>query len=200
LLHFRAMPSLVMSLVVLISCAGCVIPFVIPPVRGEVGATTPVLREDPASLQVAVGTHLASGTLRADQPFDVGAGYLLAHNGDASSQGVYIDGARFVERSRRVRTSLGGRGELLWTPMGKALGARLRIDHELFGTGAQDFHGSDRCSVSTGTHIGTAAMGVFAEAGPQWLPGGGGVAWTAAAGVTLRLPTTIGVVVGIPGC
>jgi hypothetical protein len=176
-----------------------VIPFVIPPLRGEVGASTQVLREQPASLQAAVGTHLASGTLREDQPFDVGAGYLLAYNADASSQGVYVDGAMFVERSRRVRTSLGGRGELLWTPMGKALGAKLRVDHELFGSGSQDFHGSDRCGVSTGTHIGTAGVGVFAEAGPQWLPGGE-LSWTAAAGVTLRLPTTVGVVIGIPGC
>jgi hypothetical protein len=199
------MPSLAMSLPALvlalapIPCAGCVIPFVIPPIRGEVGAATQILREEPATLQVAAGAHLASGTLRADQPFDVGAGYLLAHNADASSQGVYVDGARFVERSHRVRTSLGGRGELLWTPMGKALGAKLRVDHEWFGSGAQDFHSSDRCGVATGTHIGTAGVGVFAEAGPQWLPGGE-LSWTAAAGVTLRLPTSVGVYVGIPGC
>jgi hypothetical protein len=187
------------SLAVMIPCTGCVIPFVIPPVRAEVGAATQVRREEPASLQVAVGTHLASGTLRKDQPFDVGAGYLFAHNADASSHGIYADGALFVERSRRTRTAVGGRGELLWTPMGKALGAKLRVDHELFGTGSRDFHGDGRCGVTSGTHIGTVAVGVFAEAGPQWLPAGE-LAWTAAAGVTLRLPTSVGVFVGIPGC
>jgi len=193
------MPSRAMILLALLPGAGCVIPFVVPPIRGEVGAATQVLREEPASLQAAVGTHLASGTWRDDQPFDVGAGYRLAHNDDATSHGVYVDGAVFVERSRRTRTSLGGRGELLWTPMGKALGAKLRVDHELFGTGSRDFRSDDRCGVTTGTHIGTVGVGVFAEVGPQWLPDRE-LAWTAAAGVTLRLPTSVGVFVGVPGC
>src|SRR5688572_22521879 len=101
------MPPLVFGLAaVLIAGAGCVIPFILPPVRSEVGAATQIGPDAPASLQVAVGTHLASGTRRDDQPFDVGAGYLLAHGADASSHGIYLDGAKFIERTRRTRTAV----------------------------------------------------------------------------------------------
>jgi hypothetical protein len=197
------MPSLAMSLAALLLCAGCIIPFAVPPIRAELGAAAPIARENPTSLQVAVGSHLASGTRRDDQPFDLGAGYLrsqgIGEGADDSGHGLYLDGALFISRSRRVRTSVGGRGELLWMPMGTSVGARLRIDHELFGTGARDFRGDNRCGVTSGTHIGTAAFGIFAEAGPQRLPGGD-LAWLAAAGVTVRLPASVGVFIGIPGC
>ena len=184
---------------VIVTGAGCVIPFVIPPLRGEVGAASQLAGKEPTSLQIAAGAHLASGTQRDDQRFDIGAGYIRAQSADTTAQGIYVDGALFVSRSRRVRTAAGARGELLWMPMGTALAAKLRLDHELFGTGQSDFQSHDRCGVASGKHIGTAALGLFAEAGPTWLPGGD-TAWTASAGITLRLPTAVGVWVGIPGC
>jgi hypothetical protein len=49
------------------------------------------------------------------------------------------------------------------------------------------------------SHVGTAGVGVFAHVGPAWLPGGE-TSWTATAGIAVRLPSTFGVWIGIPGC
>jgi hypothetical protein len=184
---------------VLLTGTGCVIPFATPPVRAEVGAAAPIVRETAPRLQAAIGPHLASGTLRRDQPFDVGAGYLLGHDAGGTSHGIYVDAAKFIDRTRGARTALGGRASALRTPMGTSMGARLRIDHELYGPDHSDFSGGNLCGSTSGTRIGTLAAGMFAEVGPQRLPGGE-LAWLAAAGITIRLPASIGVYIGIPGC
>lgn len=195
-------------------------PFAAPPIRAEVGAAAPVAADAPTAVQLAVGTHLASGSRRDDQSFDVGAGYLVARTSPEDvAHGFYVDGARLVDRTAHRRTWLGARLEALWAPAGGALsrmmggtaeaapgagrsaamGARLRIDHEFFGTGTTDIDGSDRCGVMAGAASGTVAIGVYAEAGPQWIPGGA-VAWAASAGLTVRLPTIAGVYFGLPWC
>lgn len=186
---------------------GCVIPYAIPPLRGEVGGVTTFGEHNPA-MHVAGGAHLASGTLSREQKFDLGAGGFADWGEDGRSQkGAYVDGAVFVDHGATTRTSVGVRGELRWadgrdtgvmstTP---GAGAKLRIDHEVFGTDTKDYSGSDTCSAIAGTYRGTAAVGVYAEAGRVWLPDNGS-AWTATAGFTLRLPASMGIVVGVPGC
>lgn len=194
------MRSFVLGLaVVLATGTGCVIPFAIPPLRGEVGAATKVAGEGPRSLQAAGGVHLASGTVRHDQRFDLGAGYIYAHNAETSAQGFYVDGALFVARRGHARTAIGARGEVLWLPMGHALAAKLRVDHELFGGSEGDSDSSGRCGFAVGHHVGTSAIGLYTEAGPTRLPGGE-LAWTASAGLTVRLPAVFGAWIGIPGC
>jgi hypothetical protein len=143
--------------------------------------------------------------LRRDQPFDVGAGWTYEQTAAGTSNGVYLDGALFVERTRRTRTSLGGRGELRWLNVdrmaaGNAVAAKLRIDTEIYGGGTSKFSGDDHCGTMAGTWSGTTAVGLFAEAGRVWSSEADGDAWVATAGVSMRIPSAIGVYVGIPYC
>jgi hypothetical protein len=188
---------------------GCIIPFATPPVKGEIGGGTRVGREDERNakaLHAAAGTHLASGTTSEAQPFDVGAGWTMEKTADTISHGIYLDAAVFIDRTRRTRTSIGARGEVRWLDEGKAAAAKLRIDTELFGSGSRDFESDGHCGSTMGTHYGTTAIGLFVEAGHVWAPAGdpmsttGGNAWVATAGLTVRLPSAVGVWVGVPGC
>lgn len=188
--------------------SGCIIPFATPPLKGEVGGGTRVGREDErnsSAFHAAVGTHLASGTRSAQQRFDVGAGWTMEKTADSISNGLYVDAALFVDRGTFSRTSLGARGEMRWVGDGHAAAAKLRIDTELFQGLVEDFKGNDKCGTSSGTYVGTSAIGLFVEAGRVWAPtdpmtNAGGNAWVATAGLTLRLPSSVGVWVGIPGC
>ncbi|MBA3391401.1 MAG: hypothetical protein H0T89_02100 [Deltaproteobacteria bacterium] len=182
---------------------GCIIPFAIPPTRSEIGSSTRIGRaSEPgsSSLHAAVGTHLASGTQRRDQAFDVGAGWTFEKTTEQTSNGVYLDGAVFIDRTARTRTSLGGRGELRSMTDGKAAAAKLRLDTEVYGGGTSKFSSNDRCGTSSGTYFGTTAVGMFAEAGHVWSTGPEGNAWVATAGVSMRIPSSVGVWIGIPGC
>ena len=80
-----------------------------------------------------------------------------------------------------------------------ATATKLRIDHELFGSLDRPYSASSTCSFSSGHIRGTAAVGVYAEAGGVWLPADGR-ALTGTVGVTVRLPASVGLVFGIPGC
>ncbi|MBA3453096.1 MAG: hypothetical protein H0T42_08385 [Deltaproteobacteria bacterium] len=180
---------------------GCVIPFVTPPLRAEVGATTQAGGQDsaPPSIHVAAGAHLASALRRRDQPFDLGIGWVFEGNNQSSGNGGYVEAAYFVDRGVRTRTAAGVRSEILWTSMGRVVANKLRIDHELFTTGRGEFKTKERCGGATGLYSGATAIGVFVEAGHAWRPGDG-FAFVATAGVSLRLPGTVGVMVGIPFC
>jgi hypothetical protein len=84
---------------------------------------------------------------------------------------------------------------------GHGAAAKLRIDTELFKSGVSDFDSDDKCGNSSGRHYGTTAIGVFVEAGRTWAPEmSGGNAWVATAGLTIRLPSAVGVWIGIPWC
>lgn len=184
--------------------AGCIIPFAVPPMRAEVGAASRT-GDAPSReiLQVAVGSHLAGGLKRDDQTFDVGAGWLFQHDfrepDSASVHGLYVEAERFIVRTRRTRTGLGLRGELQWMPDGVAPGAKVRIDHELFGLVDKPFSSNDKCGTASGVDYGTGGVGLFTEAGATRLPDGT-TAWTATAGVALRIPAAVGVWIGIPYC
>ncbi|HEY5938073.1 MAG TPA: hypothetical protein VIU61_25660 [Kofleriaceae bacterium] len=181
-----------------VASAGCIIPWATPPIRGEVGATTRVAREARgADIQAAIGTHLASASTNERIPVDVGVGYLY-DGSDGGSHGGYLDGALFVDRFWHGRTALGMRGEVRSTPMGIGYAGKLRLDFELAGAVDQPFEADGNCGSSSGHHYGTSGVGVFVETGRAWLPGDD--AWIATAGLTVRLPGTAGVWVGIPGC
>jgi hypothetical protein len=177
---------------------GC-FPYAIPPLKGEVGVTTQTNRT-PAG-RVAGGTHLASGTLRRDQPFDVGVGgYYEWTELGSRSKGGYGDVALFIDRGARTRTSLGLRGELRYDEMNRAgAGAKLRIDHEIFGATTASYSGSERCSAIIGSAYGTGAVGFYVEAGSAF-HADNDRAFVATAGITVRTPMTAGLLVGIPGC
>lgn len=179
-------------------------PFATPPVRGELGQSSRLGQADARgggdALHGAVGAHLASATTRRDQPFDLGAGWLFERTADEVSHGAYVDGAVFLERAGRSRTSAGARGELRALVDGSAVAAKLRLDTELYGGGHDDFTSEDRCASWAGTYHGTAAVGLYVEAGREWSTGMAGNAWVASAGVTLRLPSTVGIAIGIPYC
>jgi hypothetical protein len=195
--------------ILVVGISGCVIPFAIPPMKGEIGGATRVGRggegdRSASALHAAVGTHLASGTTSTRQRFDVGAGYLYEGTRETATHGAYLDAAVFIDRTRSTRTSVGVRGEARWLDEGHAAAAKLRIDTELYAGGQSDFSGSDKCGSIGGSWIGTTAIGVFVEGGRVWAPDraamSGGDAWVATAGVSLRLPTALGVWIGIPGC
>jgi hypothetical protein len=192
-------PTVVRFIAVLVVAGGCVVPYAIPPLRGELGAATATGR-DPA-VRYAGGAHLASATLRRDQPIDLGVGGFV-ETGKYESRdlrGVYADASVFVDRGRRTRTALGVRGELAWDAMGSGAGAKLRVDHEIFGATTAGYSGSDTCAVIAGTARGTGAFGVYVETGHAWLAGDR-TAWTTTAGITIRAPATVGILAGIPGC
>lgn len=176
-------------------CGGCIIPYATPPLRGELGASSG------KAFHVAAGTHLASGTMTKDQPFDVGLGWSMDVGDDGiESEGAYLEGSVFVGRTRTTRTAVGVRGELLWAPGdGEGAAVSVRIDHELYGVGRGELKGQDRCGFVAGEHFGTSAVGLYAQAGHAWRPNGDDV-FTATAGVTFRLPSSAGIYVGVPFC
>ncbi|HEU0031517.1 MAG TPA: hypothetical protein VFQ53_12850 [Kofleriaceae bacterium] len=197
---FRLAPQ-VLAVVAVSALGGCIMPYAIPPTRGEIGAATTTGDHAPAA-HVAGGAHFASGTTGSQPTFDLGIGGFFDWNEQGTAaRGVYTDAAVFVERHDSTRTSIGLRTELhLPVEMsGPGFGAKLRIDHEMFGSTSKGYSGSDRCGFIAGAAHGTAAVGFYAEAGPVRLPTTE-TAWTASAGLTLRLPSTMGIVFGIPGC
>ena len=198
-------------LLLLVLASGCIIPFATPPLKGEIGGATRIgrasrlddneQRSGDSSMHAAVGSHVASATLSDRQKFDVGAGWTMEKTKDSMSNGAYLDTSWFFDRASHARTSVGARGEVRWLDEGHAAAAKLRIDTELFDTGTRDFTGDDKCGTTSGTLFGTTAIGVFVEAGRVWAPEmSGGNAWVATAGVTVRLPGTAGVWIGIPWC
>jgi len=183
--------------------AGCVVPYALPPLKAELGGST--VRGDRPTFHVGGGAHLASGVLDKDQKFDLGVGGFGDWNGDGlATTAGYVDAAAFVERSEKTRTSIGARGEVRWTAtgagVGRGFGGMLRVEHEMFAVTHSGYSGTDRCSAIGGAAHGTGGVGMFAEAGRVTMPGVDRGAWTATAGVTLRIPSTIGILVGIPGC
>jgi hypothetical protein len=193
-----------LCLAIAILAGGCIIPFATPPMRAEVGAASRTgATASPSMVHVAVGAHLASGTQSRKQKFDVGAGWVFQHDvgtdEPSTGNGVYLDGAAFLDPGGSGRTSVGGRTEVMWLPGGPAFALKLRIDSEVFKPTNSPFKSNDRCGSAAGQHIGTVAVGFFTEAGVVRLPEGD-TAWTATAGVTFRLPSAVGVYIGIPWC
>ena len=176
---------------------GCAAPIGIPPLRGEIGGSA-IVGEPGRALHAGGGAHYASATLGRAVPVDFGAGGFVEVATAGTTTAGYVDGALFVDRSPRTRTSLGARGELRRSAGGFGAGAHLRIDHELYAPSQGPWTAHDRCCVGFGFHHGTSAIGVYVDAGRVWQPEG--AAWTASAGVTLRIPSVVGVLVGIPGC
>jgi hypothetical protein len=201
------------ALLVLMFATGCIIPFATPPMRAELGGGTRIggtpaqtdempAADSASSLHAAVGTHVASGTMTRKQTFDVGAGWTFDKSRAQTSNGIYLEGAYFLDRMGTWRTSVGPRTELRWLDDGGKAGAvKLRIDTEAYSAGERPFKGHDKCGTAAGTTLGTSSFGFFVEGGRVWAPEqSGGSAWIATAGITVRIPTALGVWVGIPWC
>jgi hypothetical protein len=210
----------VLRLLVISSLPACVIPYALPPLKGELGASA--ISGQGATGHAGGGTYVASGTLNKDQKFDLGAGAFVDWDeGGVKTKAGYVDAAVFVERSHTTRTSVGVRGEMQWavvpeaavtsrpfatmeTPStstpAPALAVKLRVEHEVFGVMHKGYAGSDKCAAVAGAAHGAGGVGLFAEAGRTVNLPGDRSAWSATAGVTLRIPSTIGVFLGIPGC
>jgi hypothetical protein len=193
------LPMLAMLRLAVLALLGGCFPYGLPPLKGELGATTQTNRSTAG--RVAGGAHLASGTLRRDQPFDIGAGAFYEWDEIGTrAKGAYGDVALFVDRGARTRTSLGLRGELRYDEMSRAgMGAKLRIDHEIYGATTAPYSGADGCSMIVGGAHGTGAIGLYVEAGSAWMPDTDR-AFVATAGITVRIPATAGLIIGIPGC
>lgn len=187
-----------------LAASACVIPYALPPLKAEAGATS-ITGEKPM-FHAGGGAHLASGTLNRAQAFDVGVGGFVETSEDGlHTTAAYADAAVFIERGHTARTSVGARGELRYTPEDldgnrrRGLGAKLRIEREFFGPTHAGYSGADKCAAVGGGAHGMAGIGVFAEAGTVSMPDQK-AAFTATAGITLRVPSTIGIIVAIPGC
>ncbi len=196
------------------SATGCIVPYATPPMRAEVGAATPITaRDDDAgdpmaaaaaaspALHVAAGVSLASAAKDRPPRFDLGVGYLMETSGtNATSHGAYVDAAVFVVGHGRSggRASVGMRVELRATPEGAVGAVKARFDVEVYVGGSGKFSGSDRCGSTASTYHGTSAIGLYAEGGPALAPNG--TAFVASTGVSIRLPSVLGVYVGIPWC
>lgn len=187
-----------------LTLSACVIPYAIPPLKAELGGGS-VAGHKPV-VHAGGGTHLASAVLDREMPVDVGVGGFIESDelGIQTTAG-YAEASLFVDRSGSARTSVGVRGELRYSPeqaMGPRIrhfGAKLRVERELFKATSRGYSGSDHCGAIGGAAHGTGGVGVFAEAGSVMLPDQR-AAFTATAGVTLRVPSTVGLFFGIPGC
>jgi hypothetical protein len=187
-----------MRLVVLVAvCAGgCIVPYAIPPLRGELGGVSTI--GGGAGMHAALGTHVASATRRPDQAFDLGTGVVYEKTDERQAGGGYVEASWFVDRDGNLRASTGLRNELRWTPEGTAFATKARFDMELFTAAKGELESDTKCGVTAAVAHGTSAFGLFAEAGHVWLPDGH--AFVATAGVTVRVPAVFGVWIGIPGC
>jgi hypothetical protein len=150
-------------------------------------------------MHAAVGVSAASGATHTDLPFDVGAGAIVESSGDgATVAGGYAEGALFVLREGSKRVSVGVRAEVRDTALGMAVATKARLEAEVVSPGAGSFEGQDRCGVVAGVYQGSPGVGLYAEAGPAWTPEG--AAFVASAGVSVRIPSALGVYIGIPWC
>src|SRR5690242_6492091 len=192
-------------LIVALLASGCIMPFAIPPTKVEVGAASRAGGTAPSTemIHVAVGSHLASGTRSRTQKFDLGMGWIFSHDFAtemaSNTNGLYVDGAVFVDRTHASRTGVGVRADVSDAPGGVQLRGVLRIDYEWFTPVDKPFKSDSKCGTAAGVHVGSAGVGVFTEAGVMRLPSGE-AAWTATAGVSFRLPSALGVAIGIPWC
>lgn len=189
---------------VALATSACVIPYALPPLKAEAGGVT-VAGAKPM-FHAGGGAHLASGVLDKQQRYDVGIGGFVENSEDGvETVAAYAETSMFIDKGERARTSVGVRGELRWSPENldgirrRGVGAKLRVEREFFGTTSKGYSGADKCVALGGAAHGTGAIGVFAEAGSVMMPGHE-PAFTATAGLTLRVPSTIGIIVGIPGC
>jgi hypothetical protein len=150
-------------------------------------------------MHTVVGVSAASGTTTTDLPFDVGAGALFETSGEgATMTGGYAEGAVFVMRDGPKRVSVGVRAEVRHTALGMAVATKARLEAEVVSPGSGSFEGQDRCGVAGGVYQGSPGIGLYAEAGPSWTPEG--AAFVASAGVSVRIPSMLGVYIGIPWC
>ncbi len=209
------MKSSLLALVVLVALpsVGCVAG-ALPPSRSEIGTTMHRANGEVATgMRVASGAHLASASLGQRPDYDIGIGYIYesvddsghdisdgpSHGGEGdslarTSHGAYASFATLVSNNEREnhRTWVGLRAEYLNSSDGEqSVGVLARGTWEVFGAvdGGGGF--SDNCGGGAGYASGTAALGLYIEAGSRRnFDNEGSV--SATAGVSLRLPFLFG--------
>ncbi|HLU68889.1 MAG TPA: hypothetical protein VKZ63_21555 [Kofleriaceae bacterium] len=216
----RLAPLLALCALAPLGCAAGVL----PPSRTEVGTAVIARGGQPQSgVRVTTGAHLASGQLRRDGSFDVGAGYVFervqAGGGPGArslalgsgapvdeaepldhqdSHGLYVEAAHVIQRASAHRSWLGARGELLRQagPDGErsAAGLYARLAWEVFGSGEGAGAAGDGCGFGAGFMYGTFGLGLFLESGARWTEGEE-TAFVAIGGLSLRMPLLGGLVV-----
>jgi hypothetical protein len=201
--------------------SGC-LPFAVPPARVDVGPTViGGAGEARPGVRVQAGAHMASGESRRDTDFDAGIGYVFERveltdaeralafmraepaerPGGAISHGAYVELAHRIARARYHRTWLAVRGERLvpsetFLARDASLGVTGRIEWELYAPAVGGGSDGDGCGFIAALAYGTAAAGFFVESGARLTPDGS-TAFVATAGLSVRLPAMVGLVVDL---
>jgi hypothetical protein len=166
----------------------------------RVASTSPPATSQPLATieRVSAGFHLADIVSPERVLVDVGAGYVFNDVGwgDRKIHGLYADFSPVITRQPWWWMYFTLRGEAMF-PDGRASGmgysffSRLGFETFTFTDGAAGA-GAGSGGFAAGAAYGTIAIGGFVEAGAQLLPGGQ-QAGVALAGLSVRLPATIGV-------
>jgi hypothetical protein len=162
-------------------CSGCV-PYVLPPVRGQVGVIATGAAGSRAGVHADVGVApLQLVRDQLDRRWDVTVAGSFDHT-DRTAWGASIAAGPVVQQSqsedvvRRVLIEAVGR----WTTDGLGGGARATFEWSKFVDGdSTDQYG-----------FGEAAFGVYVETGAASVPDG--TAWMISVGISLRTPVLAG--------
>jgi hypothetical protein len=187
---------------------GCLLPYVIPPSRADIGFGSISGAEGTVgALNISAGVSVASASLDPAFPFDLGFGYQLrtplaaGAPGGPIAQGMYLSGGKFVYGAQGLRLFFEGRGELLLddTPEGirPGFGAVGRITGELFLPGEGNYESSGPDGFTFGHRSGTGGINLFLESGYEVLPGGEEIILIAG-GLGFRIPAAVGLLFFIP--
>lgn len=180
-----------------VAFAGCV--FGLPPTRTEVGHGW---NREGGFHRVAVGTHL--GSLLPSKNLTVELGGGIQYESDAnpddmvpSGLGGFLDAGVVALRKEHARMIVGTRVDKFARGANR-IAVKLRVDLEAlahFNSSTSDNEGCQRESTRT---YGNLGFGLFMEGGPTWFTDDTR-GWTAAVGVSVRLPAVGYVGIGCAG-
>src|SRR5688500_14730166 len=174
----------------LVFVAGCV-PYALPPITGDVGATRTTQRGTRTGLHVNVGfspLHFTESVARTRR-WDATIGGSFDRDSSHDSWGASVaagpvfypwpDDPDRISRDRLLPQLVGR-----WTTDGPAAGVRVALERAMFANGSGSGGGNGVAAYGEG------AFGFYAEADVRLRDER---EWAVTAGITLRLPATIGV-------
>ena len=200
---FPFSPSLI-TLLATVAASGCVVPYIVPPVRADLGGARIIHGGRGNVFHLSTGLHSANfvQAFPRSDVLDIGVGYVLdADAAGLRDQGVYGEGSWFVMRRPHARLSTGGRAEMLFKQGRTGGGLFGRVDAEVFtsGSGGGQAASTDSCDTNFFTWAGVPSTGLYVETGVQYLPDGR-TSFVTTGGLTFRLPAVAGFVLLLPGC
>jgi hypothetical protein len=166
-----------------------------PPTRP---AATGTARPSPTIFRLSAGFNLANLAPPERVIVDAGAGYIFNDIGwgDRKIHGLYAEVSPIISRQKGWWVTFTARGEAMFpdsreSGMGYGFIASLGVETFSFTESPAGF-AADGKGFGIGAAYGTLAIGAFAEAGAQRLPGGEqqGILL---GGISVRLPATAGV-------